>query len=277
MARLSTRGLVVIALILSVVMAALVYSYLNNLAARTVVKEGVPVVVAKVDIPPKTRVTAEMVRISMVPAEYLQPGAMVELTKVVGVIAREQVLTGEQVTQRRLLLEAKSAGLSGLIPRDKRAVSVAVTEVSGVAGLVKPGDYVDVIVTFDTNTVGEHVSQIFLQNIRVLAANRETEAVTGESGKKEASKMMTVTLAVSPAEATRLAVADEKGKIRLAMRPYIPEDGIVQVSAMKPHDIVNVPAPPPPSASVAPGQPAGPPAKGILLIRGTKAETIPVQ
>lgn len=275
MTKLSTKGLVVIALVFSLLAAVLVYSYLQSLAARTV-KPGVPVVVAKADIPPKTQIKAEMLKVMNVPAEYIQPGALQDISKAVGVVAREQIVAGEQITQRRLFIEGKSGTFSGIIPKDKRAVSVAVTEVTGVAGMVKPGDFVDVIVTFDPNTVGEHLSQIFLQNVKVLAFNRETEAGAADgSVKKETAVKMTVTLAVSPDEATRLAVADEKGKIRLALRPYLPGEGVVAANALKPRDIVNASG----SAAPAPGTaspPAAPAAKGIQVIRGTKTEMVPV-
>jgi len=274
-AKLSTKGLIAIALVFSLLAAVLVYSFLKGLADQTA-KQGLPVVVAKADVPPKTRLTAEMLQVVNVPAEYIQPGAVQELDKAVGIVAREQIVAGEQVTQRRLLLEGKSAGFTGIIPPDKRAVSVAVTEVTGVAGLVKPGDYVDVIVTFDTNILGEHLSQIFLQNVRVLAANRDTEAAAAEAGKKETTTntKMTVTLAVSPEEATRLTVADEKGKIRLVLRPYLPGGAVVVANALKPRDIVNASAPQPAPAAGWSGPAPAP--KGIQVIRGTKTEMVPV-
>ncbi len=277
MKKLSTKGLVVIALVFSLLAAVLVYSYLQSLAARTV-KPGVPVVVAKADIPPKTQISAEMLKVMNVPAEYIQPGALQDINKAVGVVAREQIVAGEQITQRRLFIEGKSGTFSGIIPKDKRAVTVAVTEVTGVAGMVKPGDFVDIIVTFDPNTVGEHLSQIFLQNVKVLAFNRETEAGSADGGaKKETAVKMTVTLAVSPEEATRLAVADEKGKIRLALRPYLPGEGVVVANALKPRDIVNASGPTAPAQGAAspPSAPA-PAAKGIQVIRGTKTEMVPV-
>jgi pilus assembly protein CpaB len=273
-ARLSTKGLIVIALVFSLAAAGLVYSFLQNLAAKSA-RPGLPVVVAKADIAPKTKLTAAMLKVVNMPAEYIQPGAVQDIDKAVGVAAKEQIAAGEQVIQRRLVIEGKSAGFPGIIPPGKRAVSVAVTEVTGVAGLVKPGDSVDVIVTFEPNVAGEHLSQIVLQNLRVLAANQDTEAGTVDGAKKEGATKMTVTLAVSPDEATRLAVADEKGKIRLALRPYLAGDGGKMVTgAVRPRDIVDVPAPP--AAPAATGGPPAAPARGIEVIRGTKTERVPV-
>jgi pilus assembly protein CpaB len=255
----------VIALVFSLLAAVLVYSYLQNLAGQN--KQGLPVVVAKTDIAPKTKLTAEMLKVVSVPQEYIQPGAVQDVNKAVGVIVREQIAAGEQVTQRRLLIEGRTGGFTTTIPANKRAVTVAVTDVSGVAGLVKPGDYVDIIVTFDDKTVGTNLSQMFLQNVRVLATNRETEGAPGDKKDMAApASKLTVTLAVSPDDAARLAVADDKGKIRMALRPFVTGDAVVATSPQRPRDIVDAPAPP--VQNSGPAEPESP-LKGIQIIRGT--------
>ncbi|MDR3592054.1 MAG: Flp pilus assembly protein CpaB [Negativicutes bacterium] len=280
MAKLSGRGLMVIALILSLLTTGLVYSYLKGVANQAI-KPGKPVIVAKVDIPPKTVITPEMVQESSVPAEYIQPGAIVATADVVGVTSREQIVAGEQITQRRLAVPGQTRGFAGTIPNDKRAMTVAVTEVTGVAGFVKAGDYVDVLVTFDTNTVGENVSQIVLQNLLVLAADRETEAGQADAGKekKETTSKTTVTLAVTPEEAAKLTVADEKGKIRMALRPYIPSSGAVAANGVTPKELVGSYATSPKGGSDSEARATAPPAKApappgpiIQVIRGTKLD-----
>jgi pilus assembly protein CpaB len=297
MTKISNKKLVFIAILLSLLTVTLVYCYLKNLTDATVVLPGVPVIVAKVDIPPKTKITLDMVNEVKVPSEYIQPGAVTSLDKVVGIMAKGQILTGEQINERYLLRENKSAGFTGIIPRDKRAVTVAVNEVTGVAGFVKAGDYVDVIVSFDVATVGDNVSQLVLQDILVLAANRDTEISTGDiTGAKDVNKAGTVTLAVTPDDAAKLALADEKGKIRLILQPYLPLSSTVLTVAVTPTDLVGVhtsplknePAPPAPPAPVQamPSQPSPPPAPsvqdqpstktksvaGIMVIRGTKID-----
>lgn len=276
MAKLSTKGLTVVALVFSLLAAGLVYSFLQNLAAQNN-RQGQPVVVAKANIPARTKLTAEMLKVVNVPAEYVQPGAVNDISKAVGVATREQIAAGEQLAERHLLIGSK-AGFAGLVPSGKRAVSVAVTEVTGVGGLVKPGDFVDVIVTFDTNTVG-HLSQIFLQNVKVLATNRNTETAEADNAKKEAAaNRMTVTLAVSPDEATRLTVAEEKGKIRLALRPYVSGDTTVVADTRRPRDLLNDsgPAYVAGEGAAAPAvQPVAPPVRGIQVIRGTAVMEIP--
>lgn len=300
MGKLTTKKLLIIAVILSLMTAILVYHYLKGVTSGQAVQQGVSVIVAKVDIAPKTKITPDMVSEVNVPPEYIQPGAVTSLDKVVGIVVREQIVSGEQVSERRLVREGKSVGFTGMIPRDKRAVTVAVNEVTGVAGFVKAGDYIDVVVTFDTAAVGGDVSHVIMQNILVLAANRDTEISAAEPSSKDSGKEPvktgTVTMAVTPDEAARLTLSEEKGKIRLVLRPYLPLNSVVIAEAITPKDLVGDYVFPTkneqPSASQAPQPPQpvyvnkqeAPEAKsqpisdnrGIQVIRGTKTESIPL-
>ncbi|MCX7781599.1 MAG: Flp pilus assembly protein CpaB [Negativicutes bacterium] len=285
MAKLSSKALLGVAVFLSLITSILVYNYLQNATQQTA-KASLPVVVAKVDIPPKTAVTPDMIRVMNVPEEYLQPGAVREQQLVVGITTREHIVAGEQITERRLVLQGKSAGFSGIIPKDKRAITVAVTDVTGVAGFIKPGDYVDVLATFDQNAAGDNVSHLILQNILVLAFNHDTEAGVANPADKERKeaagvKHSTVTLAVTPDEAAKITLTEEKGKLRLALRPYTPAQSIAITSAVTPRDVVGEHAPVN-KESATPASPAPQPSKpeaggkGIVVIRGAKMETIPV-
>ena len=288
MLRLSNKGLLMIAVVLSLLTTGLVYSYLKktsgNLPANTVA-----VVVAKVDIGAKTRITPEMVQVTRVPAPYLQPGGVQEAKEVIGMLSKETIVAGEQITLRRLLADGKSAGFTGLIPMDKRAVTMGVNEVTGVAGFVKAGDYVDVVVTFEKSTAGDNVSHLVLQNVLVLAVNRETEGGAVETtnttakDKKEVIKTASVTLAVTPDEAAKLTLSEDKGKVRLVLRPFMQNAGVSTAGPVTPQDIVgihnNSPVPhqepteqaPPSSLPTTDKQ-----SVGIQMIRGTKTEVVAI-
>lgn len=290
MVKLSSKGLVGIALGLSLVTSALVYNYLRESSKQPVPSDLATVITARTDIPPKTRITAEMVQEAQLPSEYIQGGAVKEMSKVVGVVTREAIIAGEQVLERRLLTAGKQAGFTGVIPAGKRALTVAVSDVTGVAGLLKAGDSVDAIVTFDQQIVGDNVSQILLQNVLVLAVNRDIEAPQERDAKKDAAKdtavvkLVTVTLAVSPSEATRVTLAEEKGKLRFTLRPFLPETEIFAPKPVTPTDIVGIQKSPlqlgkeqaKPAAAATP--PSAPPPSdsrtipGIMVIRGTKIE-----
>ena len=283
MQRLSPKLLLVIGLILSIGAAGLVYNYLRTATQSKVA--GDPVVVAVQDIPGRTKITAEMVKVITVPADMVQQGSIRDLQQVVGVMTRVPVIAGDQITDLRLAIDGKVPGFVGAIPRDKRALTIAVTDVTGVSGFIKAGDYIDLFITFDKSVTGEHVSQLALENTLVLAANKN-DNMDAAKDKKDADKMATVTLAVSPNEALMLALAAEKAKIHLALRPFQPVPGIVPAKTITSSDIVGsffkvlpqFPAerPAPPVAVIsapapAPTRASEPKNTGIKIIRGTKS------
>ena len=270
MQRLSPKLLLVVALILSIGTAALIYSYVQTNTQPKIT--GEPVVVAVRDIPGRTAITADMVRVVKVPTEMTQPGTMRDAKQVVGVMTRVPISAGDQITERRLAADGKVPGFIGAIPRDKRAITVAVSDVTGVAGFVKAGDYVDVLITFDKSIIGQHMSNIMLQNALVLASNKNDNMESAKD-KKEIEKMASVTLAVTPDEASKLALATEKGKIHLALRPFQPSVSIAATKTVTPDELVAssyIPAPlnaePPAVYSPAPA----PSAPAVEIIRGTK-------
>lgn len=282
MVKLAPKGMMGIALGLSLATSGLVYHFLQSVSEQPT-KETVPVIVAKVDIPPKTRVTADMVQVQNVPVDYIQPGAVRDNKQVIGVQARERIIAGEQITGQRLLIDGKSAGLPGVIPPGKRAVTIAVSEVSGVAGLIKPGDYVDVMSTFDPGAAGDFIGDVLLQNVQVLAVNRDMEKTMQEADakeKKEPIKTATVTLAVDATLVHHVAVAEDRGKIRLALRPFIQEAGASSTQPVSVRELVGnrrsdvKSAPQEPARRAAPEIPPRQVERGIQVIRGAKVETV---
>lgn len=285
MEKLPKKSLFVIALVLSLITASMIYTFLQSAATQTKLSAGEIVLVAKTNIPNKTQIAPEMVQELRVPREYIQPGAVRDLTKAVGTMTREEIVAGEQVLERRLLLPGAKAGFSWVIPPGKRALTVAATDVTGVAGLLKAGDYVDVLVTFDAQTAGGAVTQMAMQNIAVLAVNRDSLAGSdNESAAKEAakdltrSKLATVTLAVSPADAARITLAEEKGKVKFALRPYFQEAATYTAQPVSPADIVGdsklrqVTQSSVESAGTSSGRSSSGNTSGIVIIRGTKIQ-----
>ena len=290
MAKTSKKSLFFAAVALSAVLAFMLYRYLSAPV------NGKMVIVAKNDIVPKTVITADMVKEVSVPMDYIQPNSLQNTKKVVGSISRDTILAGAQITSQNLVAAAKPSGFSGIIPSDKRAMTIAVNEESGIAGFTKPGDYVDLIVTMDQQSLGEPTSKTILKNLQVLAYNHTLENGEEDSAITKAtstttSKTNTVTLAVNPMEAVQLALGAEKGKIRLALRPFMVEDNGIETTSVTPTSLIGSEFQPAP-APVYIAQPVQtgyvsheyfpqelPPAfsKTIQVIRGTKSEAISVE
>ena len=193
------------------------------------------VLVAGKDIPPQVPITPADLLIKEIPVEYIQPGAVSSLDEVIGQIASAPIAAGEQVLKTKLLPPGKiGKSLSEITPAGKRAVNVSVDNMVGIANLIRPGDYVDVLAliaipgsaTQATSAQSSTPRLISLfQNVEVLAVGGEFVAPSeiSSTAKKEQLKAAgaasgTITLALSPQEAVLLSFVQEHGKIKLTLR-----------------------------------------------------------
>lgn len=224
--RVQKRSLALaVALILGVASAVASYIYLQNLSTQKVsvlVKpETRPVVVALADIPAKTALTSAMLTYAELPVETILAGSIDDLEDAVGLITKTPLMSGEVIHKNRLWPQGVTPGLTFQIPPGKRAITIGVNEVIGVAGFVKPGDYVDILATIEAPRGGDVTSTI-LQHGQVLAIAQQTEDREGG----EAKVTTTLTLAVTLDEAARLTLAEERGVLRVVLRPAEQHDQI---------------------------------------------------
>jgi pilus assembly protein CpaB len=106
-------------------------------------------------------------------------------------------------------------GIPSTIDPGYRAVSVPITDASGVAGLIQPNSRVDVIFT-RPGTMAEATSSTILQNVKILSTGRAVP--TGQTVDARAPRSPVVTLVLSPADAQKLELAKNQGKISLSLR-----------------------------------------------------------
>jgi pilus assembly protein CpaB len=206
------------------------------------------IVVAKQDIPQRSIVQETMLQVTEVPANTLPPDAITDVATVVGKPVMVPIMQGDMLTSKKVLVDMKMAGFTGLIPEDCRAISVGIDDVTGIAGFARPGDYVDVMIVRKEGNDGGASGEIFMQNVMLLAINKSANPQTASSGgndkeKKDGKKddkkdgnsggvtagdtPATATLAMRAEDALRLAVALQQGKIYLSLRPYRPQDPFV--------------------------------------------------
>jgi pilus assembly protein CpaB len=255
----TNRRLLLLALFAGIVAAILIYTALSRGSEATNGAGGaastVPAVVAKQDIPARTKITSEMVEVRQMPTDDLSELAYTDLSQVVGRVSRYPIATSEQVLSTKVVSLESAAetgdSLSYVIPEGRRGISIEVNEVVSSGGLVLPGDYVDIIGVFDVNFVNgeeerteeKYFSRIILQNIEVLAVAQtvvdtppEAGTTTGTDGETTTTdadgqrvrnteadpepKASTVTLSVTLQEAQLLFLAEENGVLRLTLRPY---------------------------------------------------------
>ena len=246
----TNRSLILLGLFLGLVSAALVVVYLSKASddGGGNVSGGAttPVVVARQDIPAGTRVTAEMLTLKPIASDAVLPGAFLKTEEVVGQVTRVPLVSGEQVIPTKVvatgiaITDVENPPLALVIPAGMRAVSVEVSSVIGASGLIRPGDYVDVILTIQVRGGGgtgesantDQITRTILQNVQVLSVDQDiaipsqdTEGAPSVGGNADSNPdATTVTLAVSPVHGEVLTVAETcgenfGGRLALALRP----------------------------------------------------------
>ncbi|MEA5050183.1 MAG: Flp pilus assembly protein CpaB [Oscillospiraceae bacterium] len=181
------------------------------------------VVVAAADIEANTVVTAEMLTYADIPSAAVLPGCVTSAEEAVGRITNSEVLAGEQLLARRLVdtVGGQTGGsLSYSVKEGMRAMTIAVTDTTGLAGMLRPGNRVDVTVLYQPQQTADAeaadqpkmTAQILLQNVGVLAVDK----VLDKAGSED--KYTTVTLELEPGQALKLTLAQSMGSISLLLR-----------------------------------------------------------
>ncbi|HET6318922.1 MAG TPA: Flp pilus assembly protein CpaB [Chloroflexota bacterium] len=192
------------------------YRYMQNVPVKTVSMPTKPVVVAATDLELGAQLKADDLHVVEWPASSVPNGAFSTPDEIVGRGLIMPVIQNEPILPMKLAGKDAGSGLPVVIPEGKRAVSVRVNDVIGVAGYVLPGTHVDVLATATpTNSEVDTTTKVVLTNVQVLAAGTKMEQDT-EQGKPMAVNV--VTLLVSPDEAERLTLGATQGKIQLALR-----------------------------------------------------------
>ena len=166
-------------------------------------------------------------------AGAVAPGAIARSqstgTEYFGALARRDFAAGEPLAPSALIRSSERAFLAAVLSAGDRAIAIAVDAPQSGAGLVLPGDRVDVILTqsfaADAADVAHRtVAETVVRNIRVIAVDQWLDTVARPAaagqrlGASESPIPRTVTLAVSAADAERVLVAVQLGKIELAVR-----------------------------------------------------------
>src|SRR5471032_339833 len=172
----NTRALVMIgaALLLAVFAVLMAAHWMNDQASST----GGKVAVATTDISPGTRVTPDMVRLIDWPQNAMPPGAISDMKQIDTRVSRTSIQRGEPLMESKLASAGTLGGLSAVVAEGKRAMTVRVNDVVGVAGFALPGNFVDILVNTQDDSRGDHlvreqaISKIVLERILEMACSR---------------------------------------------------------------------------------------------------------
>lgn len=179
------------------------------------------VAVASTDISLGQRLTPELVQLVDWPSRSVPPGAFQQINSLDGRVLKTTMLRGEPVLQAKLAPVGTQGGLSAVIGEGKRAITVRVNDVIGVAGFALPGNYVDIIVntqreSSDSTARDKSISKIVLERILVLA-------VAQEVGRDDTKPRVVnaVTLEVTPQQAEKIDLARSVGTLSLVLRNQV--------------------------------------------------------
>jgi pilus assembly protein CpaB len=125
------------------------------------------------------------------------------------------ISNNEPVLASKLSASTTVEGMSSTIDPGFRAVSVQITDASGVAGLVQPNARVDVLFT-RPGTMAEATTSTILENVKVLSTGKQLP--TGATLDPRAPRSPVVTLLLTPGDAQKLELAKNQGKISLSLR-----------------------------------------------------------
>jgi pilus assembly protein CpaB len=193
------------------------FYYANAVAPKQ--QKTLPVLVATRDMPMGTLLKRSDLKMVNYPEKDIPKGSVSEIARAENRVLMVPLTTNEPVLQAKLSDMTTVEGVSSTIDRGYRAVSVQITEVSGVAGLIQPGSHVDVIFT-RPGTMAEATTSTILQNVKVISTGR-TVAI-GQAVDPRASKAptapTTVTLVLLPEDAQKLELAKSQGKVSLSLR-----------------------------------------------------------
>lgn len=190
------------------------------------VVERVPVIVAATEIPVTTVIEAQHLTTRLIEKSWTNDNQFSDTAEVIGKIASETLYPDEIVLNQRLSIPGEGATLAAVLPEDKRAVTIRVNDVIGVAGFLLPGNKVDVLSTVKYGKNSANTDTV-LKDIKVLAVDQ-----TARTSDNKPVIVRAVTLEVSPKEAEKLLSAKSKGDIQLALRnPHAIEPKVVKYVA----------------------------------------------
>lgn len=209
----------VVALGLGLSAAALVNRWVDSRISAESGGDGNAVAVAAREIPFGKALEPMDVRIVRLPDEAAPPGAYEEIESLTGKVATQRIFPGEPLLKARVVEQLAGGVLAASISPKKRAVSVRVNDVVGVAGFLLPGSHVDVLATKRAARNRDAQAETILENLRVLAVDQ-----TASPDKNEPTIVRAVTLEMAPGEAETLVKATQEGTIQLALRNPLDED-----------------------------------------------------
>ena len=208
--------ILVIAIVMGGLAAFLARSWL--LSRTQVTANTVTVVVASKQLPYGTQLSQENVQEIPWAANVMPQGSFASkeaLFKEGGRITLATFQQNEPILNSKITGPGERASLSTLLDKDRRAITIRVDDVRGVAGFILPGDRVDVVLIRSESDSGgrRDYSDLLLQDVKVIAVDQ-----LASEQKNNPTVAKAVTLEVTPQQAQKISLASDVGHLSLILR-----------------------------------------------------------
>ena len=206
-----------VAIVLGLLAVYLGNTFLTSSQNRLEAGETSKIAVAAIPMSYGAEVTPDKVRFVDYPNSSIPPGAFKTAAQLLPQGKRRYALLpigmNEPILASKVSAEGQGASISALLPDGMRAATVRINDVSGVAGFIQPNDHVDLLITRQLPNNDTQVTDVLLQNVRVIAMGGNAQ---GADGRPIAAK--TATLEVNPLDAQKLALGEAAGSLSLVLR-----------------------------------------------------------
>jgi pilus assembly protein CpaB len=270
-----SRAALLLSIVLGAIAAVMILTWARGRESELLqLSQMKDVLVATKDIPANTIIDEQLVQRRQVPSTYMQPGAIGDVEAVKGRVTSIPIPLGAQIINT-YLQDSGRAALAFDVPRGRRAITIGVSDVTGVSGLARPGNFVDILGTFSfgrptTYQGGQLVyadekteTRLLLQNLQVAAVEKEKKRdrpvprryTTVEEAEERAQmeqeeaiasqqrSVSNVTLMATPDEAQQLVLAQEVGTLTLMLRSNIDAGQVVDLGSLDTIGLLKVPIP----------------------------------
>jgi pilus assembly protein CpaB len=216
------QRLILISFMFALIAAIATFIYLQSLKSPKAEEKKITILVAAETIPPRTLIDKKMVTQLQVENNTIFQDYIKDRTEIIGKYNKETISKNEGFQKNKLLAEDENE-LSMKIDKTHRAISINVTGDGGVSDLIKPGDFVDIVVYLSEKKDGVKVlrpdmAKVILQYIEILAINKQLdrEEKTEETKEKLINFLVTISVPIDKLE--KVVLAESTGSIKLALR-----------------------------------------------------------
>ena len=215
---------------------------INRAPKEVTIREGMtPILVAMVDIPMGEPIDSVHVKLEPWPQANVPLGALTKLSDIEDRRSRTEIIAGEPILDRKLLAKGvTSSSAAEFIPMGYRVLAVKVDKSDG-AGLIMPGDRVDVLLHIKSNKsrgISEDRTLTILQDIKVFAVG-DIFKLGGPDKNDISITAKTISLLVDPRQAQKLDLGTQLGKVRLVMRG-LKDEKVVAAGSISVGDLLGI-------------------------------------